>query len=298
MKKFLLVFCLILSNSIVYGYTMYTYKDKNGEVFITNRLSTNSNVTLLKVNEYSSDSDQKKMTSTLSNGKYTNSSRSDGVLFRNNVEKFYKPADLGLVDRSNFKYLKLGEEVNIQETRNVPETTSLLAENSFQILGSSNFKDRNLSHSNLSSQAKKIGATHVVFTKINSSINSYTTQDDPNNLDFIYDYSVGFFVKNDISKSPDLLGVTISSIPLDKRGLYQRNTGVYIAMLVKQSRAYYANVLIGDVIVSINGKETLDPENFIKVKDLELTKNKIITLEILRSVNNELKNFKIPIEFQ
>lgn len=238
------------------------------------------------------------MTSTLSNGKYTNSSRSDGVLVRNNVEKFYKPADLGLVDRSNFKYLKLGEEVNIQETRNVPETTSLLAENSFQILGSSNFKDRNLSHSNLSSQAKKIGATHVVFTKINSSINSYTTQDDPNNLDFIYDYSVGFFVKNDISKSPDLLGVTISSIPLDKRGLYQRNTGVYIAMLVKQSRAYYANVLIGDVIVSINGKETLDPENFIKVKDLELTKNKIITLEILRLVNNELKNFKIPIEFQ
>lgn len=39
---------------------MYTYKDKNGEVFITNRLSTNSNVTLLKVNEYSSDSNQKK----------------------------------------------------------------------------------------------------------------------------------------------------------------------------------------------------------------------------------------------
>ena len=215
----------------------------------------------------------------------------------NNVAKFYKPENWSQSDKKNFEYLKGAEEVKVIQNNDLSEVHNLMSANGYSLLGSSTFSDRNLSNHIFISQAKKLGASYVVIYKQNTSTVTYDVNDDLNNLDYAYQYSAGFYVKDNSHKNPNILGISTSDIPLDKRNKFQRNTGAYINNVTKGSRAYFANVILEDVVIAVNGKEVQVVEDLNGLKESELKTTKNLNLTIIRLINNEPKEIQIPISF-
>lgn len=215
----------------------------------------------------------------------------------NNVAKFYKPIDWSQSYKNDFEYLKSTEEVKVTEDNDINKTYNLMSANGYTLIGSSVFNDRNLPNSIFISQAKKLGASYVAIYKGNSSRVSYGINDDLNNLDYAYQYAVDFYVKNNFFKKPTMLGINLREIPLEKRVQLQRNTGAYVGNVVKDSRAYFANIVLEDVIIAINGKEVRAAEDLDKLKESELKMTKNLNLTIIRLINNEPKEIQIPVSF-
>lgn len=213
-----------------------------------------------------------------------------------NVAKFYQPVNWKQNEKKTFEYLKPGEDVEVIETSNEKETYQLLSEEGYIVIGYSDFKDTKISNATLIAQARKVGAQVVTSFRHGYSISVSVGQQDPNKLDTIYNYSVIFYVKSNLSE-PGRLGFVSRSIPMDKRSTYQRNTGEYVDLVYKGSRAYKANIIPGDVIIAVNDT-MVDHDDFIKIKELELKKTKTLNLRIIRLVNNELKEIVIPISFE
>jgi C-terminal processing protease CtpA/Prc len=157
--------------------------------------------------------------------------------------------------------------------------------------------DRQIIKSDIIKQAKKVGSSLVLVKETTDSTIYYRKGDDPKNFDIIYDYVITFYGKYDFSKKLNMLGINIQTIPIEARSLFQRNTGVYVANVIINSKAFNANVLRGDVIVSINGIELLRPEDLDTLKNEKLAKTKTLTLKILRIVKGDLKEIEIPISF-
>lgn len=214
-----------------------------------------------------------------------------------NVAKFYKPLDWLHKDKNNFEYLKSTEDVKVIEDNDINKTYNLMLANGYILIGSSQFNDRNLPNSIFISQAKKLGASYVSIYKKNSSTVSYDVNDDLNNLDYAYQYVVDFYVKDNFFKKPNMLGINFGEIPLEKRVQLQRNTGAYVGNVVKDSRAYFANIVLEDVIIAVNGKEVRGAEDLDKLKESELKMTKNLNLTIIRLINNEPKEIQILVSF-
>ncbi|RZG71678.1 PDZ domain-containing protein [Acinetobacter sp. WCHAc060025] len=332
MKKKILTFSLLMASSFsIYAgsveadFYIYLYKNKDGSTVITNKKSSNPNLTLIKVTKVKSSGDDdldvrkdvskvsdKNLRSIIvtSDGRYTDvplislplSRSSSGLSIEQaktvtNVSKFYKPIDRQPESKKHFEYLKPNENVKIIDHKDTNVDLDDLEESGYVLLGSSRFMDRKLFKNDVIEQAKKIGATLVIFYKETDVSIPYSREDDPNNFDIIYNYIVLFYVKDLFYKQPDMFGIRMGNIPINERPLYQRNTGVYVHQLTQDSKAYNANILVGDVIVSINNRTTLSPEEFNKVKPEELKKTKTLNLKILRIVKGDLKEIEIPISF-
>ncbi|HCQ9571707.1 MULTISPECIES: PDZ domain-containing protein [Acinetobacter calcoaceticus/baumannii complex] len=328
MKKKILTFSLLMASSFstyadlvkVDSYT-YLYKNKDGSTVITNKKSSNPNLTLIKVIKVKSSGDDDlsvgedvskisdknlRRIIVTSDGRFIDvpissnnlsSSSKEKAKTVTNVAKYYKatfepkPDDLKYIE-----YLKPDEDVKIVELNPYESGNEALLEQDFIIIGVSEFSDWNLSKNNIIQQARKVGAKIVIVNKHSSSTVSYTRKDDPNNLDFIYYYKVTFFAKFK-TNSADRIGLRADLIPIDYRSIYQRNTGVYVQGIIRDSKAYNANILAGDVIVSINGIGVFGTKDFNKVKNAELEKTKTLNLKILRIVKGDLKEIEIPISF-
>lgn len=193
------------------------------------------------------------------------------------------------------EYLKPGEQVEIFKDDD-SMFKKLLSEN-YVPIGQSSFLDKDLPTKVFENKARSLGASAVVLYKKTASSNSYIPGENPNNLYFIYDYVATFYVKNSKYKENNMLGIGMEEIPLDKRNLYQRNTGAYTYNVYKGGRAYKANILPEDVIIKINDIDVLFPEEMNKIKDNELKKTNVLNFTILRLVNNELREIKIPVDF-
>ena len=301
------------------------YKNQNGSTLISNKPFNDANLKLIKVTKNTKTNEQEKREVSTNNvrtrqiiatsdGRYTDvpitslplsSSRSrssSGLSIEQaktvtNVSKFYKPIDRQPESKKHFEYLKPNENVKIIDHKDTNVDLDDLEESGYVLLGSSRFMDRKLFKNDVIEQAKKIGATLVIFYKETDVSIPYSREDDPNNFDIIYNYIVLFYVKDLFYKQPDMFGIRMGNIPINERPLYQRNTGVYVHQLTQDSKAYNANILVGDVIVSINNRTTLSPEEFNKVKPEELKKTKTLNLKILRIVKGDLKEIEIPISF-
>jgi S1-C subfamily serine protease len=80
------------------------------------------------------------------------------------------------------------------------------------------------------------------------------------------EYFASYWAKEDLNKAR--LGARAAPLPDAMRSELQRNTGVYVPIMMRGTRAFRANVLEGDVIVRIGGEEAIDPIGF----DTQLTK--------------------------
>ncbi|RZG66418.1 hypothetical protein EXU29_18490 [Acinetobacter wuhouensis] len=308
-------------NSLNINHYTYMYQEQNGATLISNKPFNDANLKLIKVTKSTKTNEQEKREVSRSNlmarqiiltsdGRYTDvpitshplSSSSSGLSIEQaktvtNVSKFYKPIDRQPESKKHFEYLKPNENVKIIDHKDTNVDLDDLEESGYVLLGSSRFMDRKLFKNDVIEQAKKIGATLVIFYKETDVSIPYSREDDPNNFDIIYNYIVLFYVKDLFYKQPDMFGIRMGNIPINERPLYQRNTGVYVHQLTQDSKAYNANILVGDVIVSINNRTTLSPEEFNKVKPEELKKTKTLNLKILRIVKGDLKEIEIPISF-
>ena len=334
MKKKILTFSLLMASGFstyadlveAVSY-MYQYENKDGRTVITNKMSSDPNLTLSRVtkvkNSGNDDLGVRKDVSkpinkdtrliiATSDGGFTDvplislplsrSRSSSGLSIEQaktvtNVSKFYKPIDRQPELKKHFEYLKPNENVKIIDHKDTNVDLDDLEESGYVLLGSSRFMDRKLLKNDVIEQAKKIGATLVIWSKATDVTIPYSKEDDPNNFDIIYNYIVLFYVKDLFYKQPDMLGIRMANIPISERPLYQRNTGVYVDQLTHGSKAYNANILVGDVIISINNRTTLSPEELNKVKQEELKKTKTLNLKILRIVKGDLKEIEIPISF-
>lgn len=214
-----------------------------------------------------------------------------------NLSDYYQEVKFTDTQRKTLKleYIKPNEQVQILEYRE-GVYKELLAQ-SYIPIGESEFLDRDLPNKVFENKAKSLGASVVVLYKQVASDNTYIPGENPNNLYFIYKYLATFYAKNNSYKDNNMLGIGISEIPLDKRNLYQRNTGAYLGAVYKGGRAYKANILEGDVIIKINDVDVISLEEMNKIKDDELKKKKVLDYTILRLVSNELKEIKIPVDF-
>jgi hypothetical protein len=87
-----------------------------------------------------------------------------------------------------------------------------------------------------------------------------------------YDTQVMFWRK----RRPGPLGLYVSRIPVGMRAKLERNTGVYVLAVEEDSRAFFANVLPGDIVIGIDGEGVRTPD------DLSSLGAKAVLLEVLR----------------
>ena len=212
-----------------------------------------------------------------------------------NLRKYYKPNPN--IAKNNIDLVNPNGKVEIINVSpsSYSENVLYLYENQYVLMGESKFNDRKLSENSIKTYAREVGASVVVVVSQGITENPYSESDDLNELDTGYFYHISFFGKTDYSNKPNILGIQMSEIPRDKKTLYQRNTGVYVQLVVKNSRAYYSNILSEDVIIALNGIDTFTPESLILIKEKELKKTKTLNLTILRVVNGAIKEVQIPV---
>lgn len=214
-----------------------------------------------------------------------------------NLRKYYKPNPA--ITKNNIDLVNSNGKVEIinSSLSTYSENVLDLYENQYILMGESEFNDRKLSEKLIKNYAKEVGASVVVVVSQGVTYNPYSESDDLNELDTGYLHHISFFGKTDAWNKPNMLGIQMSEIPRDKKILYQRNTGTYVSLVLKESRAYYSNILVGDVIIALNGFDTFTPESLNLIKDQELKKAKTLNLIILRVVNGTVKEFQIPVHF-
>lgn len=331
MKKLIFPLLVIFTSSNSFATNMYFYKDKDGRVLITNA-NPNDNFkdfdksvkvkvaqykepnykTVLDDTNYRTNNDstphnynfyETKVGSLGNSNKQSNVktayTKNQNIKKMNNIEKYYEPVDYDAIEKKEFKYNKDIKKISYFESSfdSVESDYDYLTSLGKDLLGISSFSDRKLGKSEFISQAHKLGASTIIVYKQNSSEVPYSIYDDPNDLDYIYDYSAYFYVESSFKDNKDTIGVRYSSIPLDKRVGLQRNTGAYVANVIEGTKAYQANVLVGDVVIAINDISIIDANDFNKIKQSELRSKKTLKLSIVRNVNNELKTVVIPINF-
>jgi hypothetical protein len=71
----------------------------------------------------------------------------------------------------------------------------------------------------------------------------------------IHDHGATFWRRT----RPGILGASVRDIPSEIRGRLGRNTGAYVELVVNDGPAFHANLLTGDVIVSIEGRTINSP---------------------------------------
>lgn len=309
---------------------MYFYKNENGQVILTNVDAGNNSASLGK--KYKEvfyqepdfktiDTNKKTLprnASTVINrnnstvnaesfNRYNEQSsvkkgyvkQTNNTTKRNNISKYYTPIEYDDITKKYFIYNKNIKEISYLES-NINKSEADFKDfqsKGFGLLGTSIFIDRKIDKSEFLSQAHKLGASAVVVYSKGISEVQYSGYDDPNDLDHIYSYIADFYVKSNHKNDKDTIGISFSSIPLDKRASLQRNTGAYVYNVIEGTRAYRANVIIGDAIIAVNDTEIIDANEFNDIKNRELKRNKVLNLTIVRNVNNELKTIVIPINF-
>ena len=298
--------------------TFYTYKKPDGTTIITNKEVKEPGYELLNITIHQANGPIIETRGLSNNSVSTNNvskPTSNNSVSTSNVSKYYYSANWLEDAKKNFEYLKPGEQVQVLEVAPGLESYQLYNAQGYSAIGQSIFRDWDVPKDSLISQAKKVGATFVTFSKYADSSITYSVKDnlnnlantvnpknlatiiDPNNLGIIYSYEVLFYVKDNNYKAPNKFGFIISDIPLEKKKVYQRNTGAYITNVIQGSKAYNANVLSDDVIIAINDNPILTVDDFDDIKVKELKKTKVLNLKILRLVNNELKELNIPVNY-
>lgn len=105
----------------------------------------------------------------------------------------------------------------------------------------------------------------------------YSTYNIPYNISR-NDFFASYWAKMDPDKM--ILGARYAPLPDDVRTRLERNTGVFIPIVVRGTPAFRANVLEGDVIVQINAVDVVDPQGF--KQQLAQFQGQSVTLGIIR----------------
>jgi len=99
-----------------------------------------------------------------------------------------------------------------------------------------------------------------------------------------YDYLATYWLK---AKSPRL-GIHFNDLTPELRGKIESNKGIYVIVVVKNSPAFNADLLTGDIIKKFNDVEIIDKNHFTKL--LSEYKESNVQLEIFREGKTLIKD--------
>jgi len=121
-------------------------------------------------------------------------------------------------------------------------------------------------------------------SQVNSTYSGTTTTSDTkayNGTQHIrrYDQIAMYFAKH-IQKLK--FGLSNRNLNVEERKALGRNTGSLVTNVFEKSAAFYANVLINDLIINIDGKEVLDADYAIKMMNDIPAERKSSTLRVIR----------------
>ncbi|HXC17498.1 MAG TPA: PDZ domain-containing protein [Holophagaceae bacterium] len=96
-----------------------------------------------------------------------------------------------------------------------------------------------------------------------------------------YDFGATYWIR----KTRIHFGAYYSDLPNQLRASLQRNRGVLITLIIKRTPAWDANLLPGDVVIRLNGRDVTDAQEFTSL----LTGNagQSIALDIVRNGENK-----------
>jgi len=115
------------------------------------------------------------------------------------------------------------------------------------------------------------------------------------NMPYNYDrfeYKATYWIK---MKSPTL-GVFCGDLTDELRRKVESNKGVYIVAVVKDSPAFHADLLNGDIVLKFNKVRIKDSSHFSNL--ISENKGQQIQLEIFRDGNTILKQIQMNLDFR
>lgn len=210
-------------------------------------------------------------------------------------DDFYKPwHDKGYFPEE--AYLKDGQEIKIYHVKNVEDEFRELASYWYWCIGYSGFNGPGINNDEIHTAIKKLcekekattaiwsanytetrngsySVPHInyhYYTNAYGSTSSYTTTSFANYSYSIqrYDYSAYLFIRipqnRRITYTP---GIAVSELTNHDREIYKQNTGALINIVYKNTEAFYANLIHGDIITKINGIRIYSPKDYFKVKN-------------------------------
>lgn len=170
---------------------------------------------------------------------------------------------------SNVITLKEGEEPKIINSYDISNDYFDILSDNYTCIGNTNFNgpDENLTN-DIKIQCKKNGATIVLYnrdyTDTRSGVYSYGGNVSSYNVKR-YNYVIYYFVKRiDMPK----FGLLLTDMNAEERKNLQRNTGVIVTVVYKNTPAFYANIVRDDIVIRINEHVINNTNDFYRIYDL------------------------------
>ena len=207
--------------------------------------------------------------------------------YTENFQFDYEYSDIKL--DTNTQFLKTNETHKNLYLDNSEDIYDYLSEGYISI-GSANFVSNAASEQQVIEQAKKVKAKLVLVQKqlLDQSLELKNVSE-RSTKQWFYNIESIFFVKDESYKQGSL-GVSVGELSQELTRKYQRNTGVVVFLVYKNSPAYRANLLRNDVITKINSRDVWK-DNFLTVLNEEKSKSNNVIFSILRDGVDK----KIPI---
>ena len=203
----------------------------------------------------------------------------------NNYSKFfYKYYDIS--ELNNPELLKEGDEPLIVTTKDLIGDSRLYEANGYFMLGTSSFNGSYVDTKWAKAHAVNIGATLILLNSqftdnqthssnliLPDNRTSYRSGHEDGTSYFetnktygiksfpyrqplrLYDQKANYFVKDNRKFR---YGIIFENLGSELRMKYQRNSGIVIKLVYDQSPAFYANLLVGDVIIGVDGVDIKD----------------------------------------
>jgi len=222
------------------------------------------------------------------------------------------------------------KEVQIVTSEKMKEDALRMMEDGYLLLGRSRFRGPYIDHGIARKQAKEIGASVVMIEKkhaetltetvpvsewipghqvtytektvVQSGPNAgqvvqrevtrmvegeFQTSYVPESVEY-YDYAATFWGKS----KPPIFGVLVQALTDEMRQALQTNRGVEIRAVLRNSPAYRADLLRGDVIIAFAGEPVLDVDQFFDA--VVANQGKRVALEIRR--DGQPMTMEIPLD--
>jgi hypothetical protein len=195
----------------------------------------------------------------------------------------------------NIITLQEGEEPRIirSNSNNMNDDVNEILSNNYIIIGTTSFNgpDDDITNS-IKRQCRQNGATIALYGKdytdtrsgIYRSGNYYSTYNVRR-----YDYAIYYFVQRTFLPA---LGWRVINLDNENRRIFQRNTGVIVHVVLKNTSVFYANIVRNDIIVRINEHIINNVDDYWETYD-NLNTGDVIEVEYIRNNRSNILNIRV-----
>lgn len=194
------------------------------------------------------------------------------------VKNRYSAAYTSIVDQkfmehfaSYFEPFKAGESPKViinPDPNDVSRHKDEIISKGYVVIGHSMFKGETTEEDQgkIEAQAMSVGAKVALLKLIPLESEGYA-------------HVVWYFAKSTIKGR---LGLVSSSLDLNNREKYKRNTGAIVSVVMDRSPAFYANLIPGDIVVEINSAQVDGSEQLVEMVKKIPPNEKYVEVKVIR----------------